>query len=318
MPMSALVFWAQAGAFFANLMGAEGYLTMDRWWSRTFNRYRGELLPKPTEAGLTRFKELLGNPGMSDEEAIAATVEPTANYKKKRYKDGTELEKAANTIWKAAFGELRDAPDNATDRTFMLEAVASAQKQLKKKGVEMSIADIQAVLWYYEQRLYGELGSRDSDNISYEEAAALVVGDKATATMYQMPTEDTLFDPQLTMESMPGGNVRGIFPGIANATPEQLASYHTEKMAIVENALREAGVPVKKTKDGHGYWDSESNPVTAFVLKLAPDATPEQISAAAQIAADVMNDQDAIGWNRLVADAPRSSTTQPSSASTGS
>jgi hypothetical protein len=135
MPMAAVEFGPKLGAFYANLMGSHGYLTMDRWWSRSFNRYRGTLLQAPTRQGLDRFKELLGNPALSDDEAIAATVEPRNAYEAKGFKNGTELEKAANTIYKAAFENLEDAPFNATDRTFMLDAVNKAQKSLYAKAI---------------------------------------------------------------------------------------------------------------------------------------------------------------------------------------
>ena len=182
MPMAAVEFGPKLGAFYANLMGAHGYLTMDRWWSRTFNRYRGTLLTKPTEQGLARFKQLLVadkklgvDPALiSDDEAISSTVEYHNSYEAKNFKGGTEIEKAANTLWKAAFDALEDAPFNATDRTFMLDAVNQAQKTLERKGKRLSVADIQAILWYYEKRLYGELGARQTADISYEDAARKV------------------------------------------------------------------------------------------------------------------------------------------------
>ncbi|MSR29702.1 MAG: hypothetical protein EXS03_09060 [Phycisphaerales bacterium] len=96
--MAAVSLGPKLGAFYANLMGAHGYLTMDRWWSRTFNRYRGSLLTAPTQVGLEQFKTLIGKPGITDEEAISATVEYRNSYEAKNYKDGTEIEKAANTI----------------------------------------------------------------------------------------------------------------------------------------------------------------------------------------------------------------------------
>lgn len=178
MPMAALELGPKLGAFYANLMGADGYLTMDRWWSRTFNRYRGVLLDAPTRQGLDRFKELLGDPSMSDDAAISATVEPTKAYEDKGFKHGTEIEKAANTLHKAAFDALNDAPFNATDRTFMLDTVARAKKMLASKGIDISVADIQAALWYYEKRLYGELGARQTADTSYEDAARRVVAER--------------------------------------------------------------------------------------------------------------------------------------------
>ena len=191
MPMAAVEFGPKLGAFYANLMGAHGYLTMDRWWSRTFNRYRGTLLQAPTRQGLDRFKELLGNPAMSDDEAVAATVEPRNAYEAKGFKNGTEIEKAANTIWKAAFDALEDSPFNATDRTFMLDAVNKAQQSLARKGYNLSVADIQAILWYYEKRLYGELGARQTADISYEEAAQRVVAGYARGSGIESVLDDT-------------------------------------------------------------------------------------------------------------------------------
>lgn len=175
LPLAAVIFGPKLGAFYANLMGADGYLTMDRWWSRTFNRYRGTLLQKPTAQGLARFRELLGQPDLSDDETLAATVGPRNAYAARGYKNPSEIEAAANTLYKAAFENIEDQPFNASDRSFMLDTVARARATLKRQGVEISVADIQAVLWYYEKRLYGELGARQTADVSYEEAAQRVV-----------------------------------------------------------------------------------------------------------------------------------------------
>lgn len=189
MPYSAIVFGPKLGAFYANLMGDTGYLTMDRWWSRTFNRYRGTLLQKPTDVGLQRMKELLvadkklniEPTQMTDDEAIAGTVDYVRSYKAKGYKGGTEIEKAANTIYKAAFEGLEDQPFNASDREFMINTTLEAQKMLKRKGVDLTVADVQAVLWYYEKRLYGELGARQTQDISYEEIANDIISGRDPA-----------------------------------------------------------------------------------------------------------------------------------------
>jgi hypothetical protein len=178
LPRAAVELGPKLGAFYANLMGAQGYLTMDRWWSRTFNRYRGDLLDAPTTAGIARLRSLLGKPELTDDEVIAATVPFRQSYEAKGFKDGTELEKAANTIYKAAFEGLNDTPFSATDRTFMIDTVNRAKALLGEAGVEISVADIQAVLWYYEKRLYGELGARQSQDVSYEEAAQIVIDNR--------------------------------------------------------------------------------------------------------------------------------------------
>ena len=216
LPMAALAFGPKLGAFYANLMGSHGYLTMDRWWSRTFNRYRGTLLQSPTKASLPTFRELIGQENLSDDETIAASVAPRNAYEARGFKTRLaelvgssepatdkakvnwmetakakagarfpellkehNIERAANTIYKKAFENLEDAPFGARDRTFMTDATKAAQLKLAKKGMHPSIADIQAILWYYEKKLYGKMGAKQSGVISYEDAARRLVSGKA-------------------------------------------------------------------------------------------------------------------------------------------
>jgi hypothetical protein len=182
-PWSAVIFGPKLGAFYANLMGEHGYLTMDRWWTRTFNRMRGILTSKPTRQGIDRVKRLvsaerrLNEPWqqMTDEAAIFWANEYRKPYAAKGFKDGTELEKAANTVAKMAEG-LREAPLSPSERTFMVATAHRVQELLKDRGHDLSIADIQALIWYYEKRLFGDLGIRQTDDISYEDAALLAAG----------------------------------------------------------------------------------------------------------------------------------------------
>ncbi len=171
MPRAALYFGPKLGAFYANLMGSEGYLTMDLWWSRSVNRMRGILQPQPTPSSIKRLAELMGMPPESDEDAVVNAALPHwRSYKDKNYKNGTELEKAANTVVKAALLELEEAPLRATDRKFQYEAARIAQQKLAERGKQLSLADIQAALWYYEKRLYAMLGGKQAQDIGYEEA----------------------------------------------------------------------------------------------------------------------------------------------------
>lgn len=171
LPRAALYFGPKLGAFYANLAGSDGYLTMDLWWSRSFNRYRANLVPQPTESGLARVRNMLGLPeDATQEEIVAGAVPHWKSYVAKNFKNGTELEKASNTLIKAAMLELNEAPENARDRRFMYEVAKNAQQRLAADGQSVSVADIQAALWYYEKRLYAGLGVRGRDDIGYEEA----------------------------------------------------------------------------------------------------------------------------------------------------
>lgn len=176
LPMATVVFGPKIGAFYTNLTGrTDGYLVMDRWFARTINRYRGELQKKVSEPQLQKFKRLLGRPRMSNDEALAFTTPHYLSFKAKGFKRGTEIERTANGIYRAAFLELEDAPANSSDREFMINAVRAAQSTLAREGVDLSMADIQALLWYFEKRLYGELGAPQRDDISYAEAARQAV-----------------------------------------------------------------------------------------------------------------------------------------------
>lgn len=305
LPQAALILGPKLGAFYANLMGSHGYLTMDRWWSRTFNRYRGQLITTPTRAGVATFKRMLGLPDITDAEAIERTKPLRVAYEARDFKpdigpnarkeaspefkaenrrrkeegkpqlklekdtlnreqviqllqketlkgltkrgafdeaavkkwlgkkdfevwsklqtveeqqrfigekaarkmftdksgrlveggpdinkrakelgyknaskmlENVRLERAANTIYKAAFLELEDTPFNAGDRTFMLDTVNEAQQVLEKEfGQKLSVADIQAILWYYEKRLYVDLGAKESSSVSYEDISQRLV-----------------------------------------------------------------------------------------------------------------------------------------------
>ncbi len=183
-PLAASVFGPKLGMFFSNLSGNEAYPTLDRWWSRTFNRYRGNIIPvigkgfttKGEPVGIDRVKALLKKPKMSDDNAILAIIKNRDSYAAKNYKNGTELEKAANTIYKVAFENLNDAPENKTDRQFMYDTVSMAVKKLNASGLDLSIADAQAILWYFEKNLYKTLGVQAKiEGISYEDAAKTTV-----------------------------------------------------------------------------------------------------------------------------------------------
>jgi hypothetical protein len=206
-PAAAVYFGPKLGAFYANLSGSEGYLTMDLWWTRSINRMRGLLIPKATEASISKFRDMMEAPDATRDEVAAATIplrnkyeeygwnselEHLAGAKEPATKDAKpawfkkaeevagdayeqllfehNLEKMANTIYKNEFEMLEEAPFTATDRKFMYDAARKAQALLRKENINLSLADIQAALWYYEKRLYEKLSGRKADDIGYEEA----------------------------------------------------------------------------------------------------------------------------------------------------
>ena len=179
-PLAAGVFGPKLGMFYANLSGMENYPTLDRWWSRTFNRYRGTLIPQVTKGfnkkgealGIDAYRQVAGLENASEDEMLSAIARDHDSYEDKGFKNGTVAEKKANTLYKKLFIELNDFPFGRNDRKFMYDAFIDTKKKLKSAGVDVTIADIQAILWYFEKNLYKKLGvTKPIQGISYEDAA---------------------------------------------------------------------------------------------------------------------------------------------------
>lgn len=179
LPRAAVYLGPKLGAFYANLMGETGYLTMDRWWNRTINRYRGYMTPSPSESSMEEFRALVERPRLSEEKLLdlARTIaaERQRKYEAARAGGGTyaptKAETLATTIDKNARTELNDSPINRDDRAFQIKVVKAAQAKLRERGIEAAVADIQATIWYYEKELFASIGVKGRGRISYEEAA---------------------------------------------------------------------------------------------------------------------------------------------------
>ncbi len=179
------------------------------------------------------------------------------------------------------------------------EAVSTAQYQYAS-DVMREVADqlgwdtakeAQAAIWVAQKMgtdAKGKGSTADQAGVHYGTAADKIAG-------------------TVNVEGMPGASVRNdLFPNIGSATHQQLMQYHTDKMKIVGDTLRAAGIMVSGENTGHGYWEGESNPVTAFRIPLphigsasehqmAPAARAE-VERAARLVLDLVGDQDAIGW----------------------
>lgn len=201
LPMAAMIFGPKLGAFYGNLTGGAGYLTMDRWFSRTFNRYRGivktplgkERYDRAREAilklkGLEKKYNLdygikLSSSKNLSKDKVVSTAKKIASLYVKNNKRRNSLpeelkdnESLLNSFAKD-YGGLQDSPFGKADRTFMYEAVWKAQEKLAKEGRDVTVADIQAILWYFEKSLYKKFKVQGPPIISYEEATERAIPD---------------------------------------------------------------------------------------------------------------------------------------------
>jgi len=287
-PAAALYFGPKLGAFFSNLEGAEGYLTMDMWWTRTVNRMRGQLESKATEASIKKFAAMMDKPNATRDEVVAATIplrnkyeefgwhteleelvgrkEPAEDKDKPAWTARAKrqagpayeallfehrLEKMANTIYKNEYELLEEAPFTSTDREFMYRTARRTQSLLKAEGINLSLADIQAALWYYEKRLYQHLSGRKADDIGYDEAITQLAGESTRPA-----------GPSVVFAGQPvsGAGATGAGAAVAgvSAQPAQLKPSLREKASWDDKRI-------ERLIDQYGYTDGRTYGIAAYV-----------------------------------------------------
>jgi len=119
------------------------------------------MVSEPTTQSVEKFKQLIGNPKAQMRTVKKEAAKYQKQYQRKGYKNGTELERTANNIHKALSG-LRDKPMNKKDRKFQSDVARQVAERLRNETEyqDMSIADLQAIMWFAEKRRMKEFGSR--------------------------------------------------------------------------------------------------------------------------------------------------------------
>ena len=102
------------------------------------------------------------------------------------YKDKSAVRRAAKT-WVENRENVMEAPRSDHERMFQQDVMEKAQKMLKKMGIDINIADMQAALWYNEKDLYATLGSTTklSAPADYEDAAKTTFKRIQEGTLYE-------------------------------------------------------------------------------------------------------------------------------------
>ena len=74
------------------------------------------------------------------------------------------------------YGAVQATPANGTERQYMREVTKRAQELLKETGVDIEIADLQALLWYPEKNLFEAIGvqRKKGESTDYERAARIL------------------------------------------------------------------------------------------------------------------------------------------------
>jgi len=191
--------------FFMNLYGDFSQLTMDRWFMRQYGRLTGRLIdvdPAKVTDGTNRLKETLKALSTKEKNILEGLIPNYRSYSPTELSDKIakvsgkvekreilqqsknldEVRKAGNSLSKNTKGEI-EAPKNGTQRNFIISVFDEVQSKLKNEyGLDITIADLQAVNWYPEKALYQtfqkgrteELGAEetsDNEQPDYESAA---------------------------------------------------------------------------------------------------------------------------------------------------
>jgi len=196
--IGAMVFGPKIGSFYGNLNKIFNSVTMDRWFMRTINRIRGTLTDPSAGAvrstGSRLLKEMKGKVSVALQKEIERIIADVgsagfslSNYpkakkylkdtyravEKRKFKDRTKLEMPAQRLH-LYLNSLNESPANGSERAWIRGAVEHAQSRLKaEKQIDISNADMQAVLWYWEKDLYENLnvGNKTGARADYAGAA---------------------------------------------------------------------------------------------------------------------------------------------------
>jgi len=198
--------------FFSNLYGYFDGLTMDRWLMRSVGRWRGTLISinEPMVAQKTAdLKSAVSDLGENEFKSVKAFFEKSNITIRKRMNDdaartfaadiakasmvpswraelntlpsGDAIRKLGNALAKYMDGQV-EAPAGAKERTFLRGAFKDALTRLQQQtGMEaLTMADLQALLWYPEKLLYDTAKKPEGEEVrSYEDDEAPDYGNAA-------------------------------------------------------------------------------------------------------------------------------------------
>lgn len=191
--------------FFSNLNGFFDSLTMDRWLMRTWGRWTGTLIEERPDmvrekraelknavqemrkdpAATKEFEAALGskltlvNMDNLAKRINRATISGEVRDVFDKTETGRSIRLLGNSLFKYNDGQ-KEAPENGNERNWIRQVFNNALSQMRSKGYEkLTMADLQALLWYSERRLYDaakgdgvDAGYADDEAPDYANAAA--------------------------------------------------------------------------------------------------------------------------------------------------
>lgn len=133
------------------------------------------------------FDNLINDP----DKMLEFAQDATKKYKDSGYKAKSDVRRRAKN-WVENRELPVAAPRGDLERDFQQNTVEQAQKLLQKKyGMDISVADIQAALWFHEKELFSKLGvaSEKAKPADYADAAAETIRRIQDGTLYENKTK---------------------------------------------------------------------------------------------------------------------------------
>ena len=284
--------------FFSNLYGNFDALTMDRWLIRTWGRWTGTLIkamPEQTAKARTRLNtalqiilesgqaqrlgDLIQMP-LTNETDIddlsravqEASTDPTTRDRMNQTDEGLELRKAGNSLAKYLDGQ-KEAPSGPTERKYIRAIFNQILSQLKQTNSykDLTMADLQAVLWYGEKRLYETAkedtevdedteGYADDEAPDYANAAAQIARQKGVAEKRVKATLKRVEDERSTAArpaAEPGSGVEPVAGAGQQAEARDFARQEKRKF-IGERAVLRARADRESDAQQPGAYEKDS------------------------------------------------------------
>lgn len=132
------------------------------------------------------FESLLNDP----EKLLALANQLESVYRKTGYKQKTDLRRRAKN-WIESREGVQEAPRADLERSFQQQTVEWAQKELRKQGLDITVADIQAALWFHEKEMFANFGvaSKKAKPADYADAARVTVEKYLKGELYWVESD---------------------------------------------------------------------------------------------------------------------------------
>lgn len=289
--------------FFSNLNGYFDALTMDRWLMRTWGRMTGTLL-EVTKQDIDKSRRKLADKisGLSDAErramglligrpvkknmtraeldAVAKAAQKASMKTDKRglmmAADATnEFRKASNLHHMTMDGQ-KEAPSGPAERNWIRAVFQESLEALRADGLDMTMSDLQALLWYPERRLYDAAKSDEDVANGYEDDEA---PDYANAA-YDLAIENGISRTRV-LAAMDAAEARGTVQGKQLSDEEKQAMLE-EFRSPPEQAMQMLYevAPDPDNKELTDAWNKLSQKEREQITKLVRDAILSDVASA--------------------------------------